>query len=40
MGSMTDCAAMMQADIIAVASLGFPAASFCPTRGKSAVLSK
>ena len=40
MGNMTICAAMMQADIIAVASFGNAAASFCPTSGKSGALAK
>src|SRR4029077_5193231 len=39
-GSITACAATMQADIMAVASLGYAAASFCPTSGSSAALAR
>jgi len=39
-GSITSWAEMMQNDIIAVASEGFAAASFCPTRGSKGALAK
>ena len=39
-GSITACAATMQADIMAVASFGYAAASFCPTSGSNGALAK
>jgi hypothetical protein len=39
-GSITACAATMHADIMAVASFGYAAASFCPTSGSSYALAK
>ena len=40
LGSITNCAATMHADIMAVASFGKAAASFCPTSDSSAALAK
>jgi hypothetical protein len=39
-GSITGCAATMHADIMAVASFGCAAASFCPTSGSNAALAR
>src|ERR1019366_6520357 len=39
-GNSTSCAATMQVDIMAVASSGYAAASFCPTSGSSGGIGK